>query len=95
MTLVVTDRKPNVPGKQVWIGDTVQVTDTSTDANDNLSAIKVLWGDGNVSTIAPGGTATHQYSKGADITIRLRAFDSKGLVTGVTRLIYVRKAPLG
>jgi PKD repeat protein len=94
MTLVATDRKPNVAGKQIWIGDTVQVTDTSTDANGDLTTIKVIWGDGTVSTIAPGETATHVYSKGGDITIRLRAFDSKGLVTGVKRLIYVRKAPL-
>ena len=89
MKLVATDRKPAVSGKQVFVGDTVQVNDTSTSGTGTLTTIKVRWGDGTVSTIAPGGSATHVYSATGTVTIKLVASDSDGLKSNVTKQITV------
>jgi len=94
MKLVVTDRKPDVSGKQVYIGDTVQVNDTSTKGTGTLSKIKVKWGDGTVSMIAPGESATHVYSAKGSVTIILVAIDADGLKSSVTRQITVIKNKL-
>jgi len=91
MKLVATDRKPNVSGKQVFVGDTVQVNDTSINGTGTPTTIKVRWGDGTVSTIAPGGSATHVYSATGIVTIKLVAIDSDGIKTAVTRQITVIK----
>jgi hypothetical protein len=91
MQVIVTDRKPDVSGKQVYIGDLVQVNDTSTSGTGALTTIKVKWGDGTVSTIAPGGTATHVYSATGAVTIRLVAIDSDGLKSSVSKQITVVK----
>jgi hypothetical protein len=91
MKLVVTDRKPDVSGKQVFVGDTVQVDDASISGTGTLTKIKVKWGDGTVSTIAPGASATHVYSTTGIYTIKLVAINSDGLRTAVTRQITVIK----
>jgi hypothetical protein len=93
MKVVVTDRKPDVSGKQVYIGDAVQVNDTSTRGTGTLSAIKVKWGDGAVEMIAPGGSAIHVYGAKGVVTITLVAIDSDGLKSSVSKEIKVIKTP--
>lgn len=93
MQVIATDRKPDVAGKQVYVGDTVQVDDTSVAGTNSLTKIKVKWGDGTVSVIAPGGSATHAYSVTGSVTIKLVAIDSAGLTSSVSKQIAV-KAPV-
>lgn len=92
MQVVATDRKPDVAGKQVYVGDIVQVNDTSVAGTNNLTKIKVKWGDGTVTVIAPGGSATHAYSATGSMTIKLVAIDAGGLTSSVSKQIVV-KAP--
>jgi PKD repeat protein len=67
-------------GIQVRIGDTVTVTDTSSDPNGNIFSVLVKWGNGkSVTTIGPGGTATYSYPKAGKKTITVTATDSKGI----------------
>jgi hypothetical protein len=82
-------------GSQVKLGDTVQVVDTSTDPNDNLSMIKVNWGDSVdwkiIEFIDPGETATHSYVVKGTKTITITAYDMLGLKTNVKKKITVVK----
>jgi PKD repeat protein len=87
MTLVAGDSE----GTQVKTGGTVKVIDTSTDQNENLSSIKIKWGDGITITMGPGGTATHSYSKLGDKTVTLTATDLKGLKSTASTKIKVIK----
>jgi PKD repeat protein len=100
MTLVAEDSNPNQVGiqvksqvgVQVKIGATVQVIDTSTDINDNLSLIRVNWGDNSSVTImAPADTANHAYTRTGNKTITLTATDLKGLKSTVRKKITVIK----
>jgi hypothetical protein len=92
MTLVAEDSNPNLVGIQVKINATVQVIDTSTDINDNLSLIRVNWGDNSSVTImAHGDTANHAYTKTGNKTITLTATDLKGLKSTVRNKITVIK----
>jgi PKD repeat protein len=92
MTLVVEDSNPNLVGIQVKMGATVQVIDTSTDINDNLSLIKVNWGDNSsATTMAPADTASHAYTRTGNRTITLTATDLKGLKSTVRNKITVIK----
>jgi hypothetical protein len=93
MQLIISDRKPEVSGKQVYIGDAVQVNDTSTKGTGTLSTIKVKWGDGTVETIAPGGSAIHVYSAKGTVTLKLVAIDSDGLKSSVSKQIKVINLP--
>jgi PKD repeat protein len=93
MQLIISDRKPEVSGKQVYIGDAVQVNDTSTKGTGTLSTIKVKWGDGTVETIAPGGSAIHVYSAKGTVTLKLVAIDSDGLKSSVSKQIKVINPP--
>ena len=53
MTLDATDRDLVKKGIQVYVGDTISVTDTSTDIDGNLSTITVAWGDGTIRHYFP------------------------------------------
>lgn len=88
MELAAKDRSPE-SGIQVYIGDTVTVTDTSLDLNGDLSSIQVDWGDTTSVTVAPGGTATHTYSSTGDKTITLTAADSGGFKSIASRSVSV------
>jgi len=93
MTLVAENSNLNRVGVgiQVKIGATVQVTDTSTDINGNLSSIKVNWGDNSSVTMAPADTASHAYTKAGKKTITLTATDLKGRKSTVREKITVIK----
>jgi PKD repeat protein len=91
MTLLAEDISPALAGTQVGIGATVQLIDTSTDQNENLSLIKVSWGDNTSVTMAPGGMANHAYAKAGNRTITLIATDLKGLKSTVKTKIKVIK----
>ena len=88
MELSARDRSPE-SGLQVYIGDTVTVTDTSLDLNGDLTSIIVDWGDTASVTIAPGDTATHTYSATGDKTITLTATDSAGFKSIASRSVSV------
>jgi hypothetical protein len=95
MELVATDVDPVTSGVQVNIGDTVQVIDTSTDQNKNLSTIKVNWGDSidwtTIDFVDPGETATHSYVTKGKKTITLTAFDLQGLKSSVKKTVTIVK----
>ena len=92
MTLIAVDSDPTRVGTQVKINATVQVIDTSTDQNENLSSIKVNWGDNSPATImAPGEAANHAYTRIGIKTITLTGTDLKGLKSTVKQKITVVK----
>ncbi len=70
-------------------GRTIRLTDTSTDIDGNLSSIRVEWGNGKVSVIAPGATINHVYTKTGVFTIKLTAADAKGLKSTISRKVTV------
>ena len=72
------DVDPVLEGIQVRIDQTVEVIDTSTDQNENLSSILVSWGDGAKTYILPGGSATHSYAKAGKKKISFTAVDRVG-----------------
>jgi PKD repeat protein len=88
MMLVAEDSSPSL-GIQVKIGATVQVIDTSTDINRNLSSIKVDWGDSTSVAMAPADTASHAYTKAGKKTITLTVTDLKGAKSKVKEKITV------
>jgi len=71
-------------------GLSVQITDTSTDANGNLATIIISWGDGTSVTIAPGDTTpVHTYTKAGSKKITLTAIDAKGLQSKIKTSVTV------
>jgi len=91
LTIVAEDRDPAKAGIQVRIGDTVQVIDTSTDANGNISSITCNWGDKTSYAMTPGETASHAYTKGGNKKITLTVIDSKGRKSKIKQKITVLK----
>jgi len=88
---VSADIDPAKEGIQVKVGESVTVTDTSSDLNANLSSITVKWGDGQSVTILPGEAVTHSYAKAGKKTITVTAIDSKGLKSKAKQKITVIK----
>ncbi|MFH1216857.1 MAG: PKD domain-containing protein [Pseudomonadota bacterium] len=91
MRLVAPDSNKTQAGIQLKITNAVKVTDISTDANGNLSTIRVNWGDGSSARLAPGGTKTHKFTTTGSKTITLTAIDSKGLKATKRRNVTVIK----
>jgi|GEM_PF-6123143 len=60
-------------------GMTVDVTDTSTDFDGNIASVVIEWGDKTKTSISPGGTASHTYSKSGKKKITLIVIDSRGV----------------
>jgi len=96
MTLTVTADRSPLAGLQIKrirppaTPDKVYITNTSTDANNNLSTIKITWGDGTSVTYAPSSAVkNHSYSTTGTKTITLTATDTNGLKSTVSRTINV------
>jgi hypothetical protein len=60
-------------------GMTASFTDRSTDQDNNVKAVTVMWGDGAISTqAATGGVFTHNYTKVGTFTITHTVTDTAG-----------------
>ena len=80
---------PNPDGSyELHAGDTLTLTDTSTDAEGNLAGFRVRWGDEGVdggewtvyeSEGPSGGSVDHVYANPGTYKLRFFAYDSGGL----------------
>ena len=77
LSVVKANHDPVASGTYTVSGNTVIVTDTSTDSDGDTLAILVNWGDGTASKKKIGYLLTHNYDYGT-YTIRIGANDGMG-----------------